>query len=88
MRAMMLLLLAALPAAAEETLVLRESSIKAMEGLPTVTFVVPWQSSRPTDFVTLSDELQRRGQYDQAGGLSYLSSLLNAVPTAVHSGIS
>ena len=38
----------------------------------------------PTDFVTLSDELQRRGQYDQAGGLSYLSSLLNAVPTAVH----
>jgi replicative DNA helicase len=38
----------------------------------------------PTDFVTLSDELQRRDQYDQAGGLSYLSSLLNAVPTAVH----
>ena len=38
----------------------------------------------PTDFVTLSDELQRRSQYDQAGGLSYLSSLLNAVPTAVH----
>ncbi|MCC7024812.1 MAG: hypothetical protein IT338_18430, partial [Thermomicrobiales bacterium] len=38
----------------------------------------------PTDFITLSDELQRRGQYDQAGGLTYLSSLLNAVPTAVH----
>lgn len=38
----------------------------------------------PTDIVTLSDELQRRTQYDQAGGLSYLSSLLNAVPTAVH----
>jgi replicative DNA helicase len=38
----------------------------------------------PTDFVTLSDELQRRGQYDQAGGLSYLSSLLTVVPTAVH----
>ena len=38
----------------------------------------------PTDFVTLSDELQRREQYDQAGGLSYLSSLLTAVPTAVH----
>lgn len=38
----------------------------------------------PTDMVTLSDELQRRTQYDQAGGLSYLSSLLNAVPTAVH----
>jgi replicative DNA helicase len=38
----------------------------------------------PTDFVTLSDELQRRSQYEQAGGLTYLSSLLNAVPTAVH----
>ena len=38
----------------------------------------------PTDFVTLSDELQRRTQYDEAGGLSYLSSLLTAVPTAVH----
>ena len=38
----------------------------------------------PTDFVTLSDELQRRSQYDQAGGLSYLSSLLTVVPTAVH----
>lgn len=38
----------------------------------------------PTDIVTLSDELQRRNQYDLAGGLSYLSSLLNAVPTAVH----
>lgn len=38
----------------------------------------------PTDFITLSDELQRRGNYDQAGGLSYLSSLLTAVPTAVH----
>lgn len=38
----------------------------------------------PTDIVTLTDELQRRSQFDQAGGLSYLTSLLNAVPTAVH----
>lgn len=53
MRAMMLLLLAALPAAAEETLVLRESSIKAMEGLPTVTFVVPWQASQSADFIAM-----------------------------------
>ena len=43
-----------------------------------------YNKREPTDFVTLSDELQRRSQYDQAGGLSYLSSLLNAVPTAVH----
>ena len=38
----------------------------------------------PTDMITLSDELTRRVQYDQAGGLAYLSSLLSAVPTAVH----
>ncbi|HEY0721950.1 MAG TPA: hypothetical protein VGE50_11940 [Gammaproteobacteria bacterium] len=52
----LMLLLLALPLRAEETLLLRESSIKAMEGLPTVTFVVPWQSSRPADFVTLPQE--------------------------------
>jgi replicative DNA helicase len=38
----------------------------------------------PTDFLTLSDELDRRGVLDDIGGLGYLSSLLNAVPTAVH----
>lgn len=38
----------------------------------------------PTDFVTLTDELQRRERLDQIGGLAYLSSLLNVVPTAVH----
>src|SRR5665811_454703 len=38
----------------------------------------------PTDFVTLSDELERRGALDDIGGVGYLSSLLSAVPTAVH----
>jgi len=38
----------------------------------------------PTDFLTLSDELERRSALDEIGGLSYLSSLLNVVPTAVH----
>ncbi len=38
----------------------------------------------PTDFLTLSDELERRGALDEIGGVGYLSSLLNAVPTAVH----
>ncbi len=38
----------------------------------------------PTDFITLSDELERREQIDRVGGIAYLSSLLNAVPTAVH----
>ena len=38
----------------------------------------------PTDFITLSDELGRREVLDQVGGIAYLSSLLNIVPTAVH----
>src|SRR5690625_4264864 len=38
----------------------------------------------PTDFVTLSDELERRELLDEIGGVGYLSSLLSAVPTAVH----
>jgi replicative DNA helicase len=38
----------------------------------------------PTDVVTLSDELGRREQLEQVGGLAYLTSLVNAVPTAVH----
>ncbi len=38
----------------------------------------------PTDFLTLSDELERRNALDDIGGLGYLSSLLNVVPTAVH----
>ena len=38
----------------------------------------------PTDFVTLADELERREVLEEVGGVSYLSSLLNTVPTAVH----
>ncbi|HYI24775.1 MAG TPA: replicative DNA helicase, partial [Thermomicrobiales bacterium] len=38
----------------------------------------------PTDFLTLSDELERRAVLDDVGGVGYLSSLLNTVPTAVH----
>ncbi|CAN5275629.1 replicative DNA helicase [soil metagenome] len=38
----------------------------------------------PTDFVTLSDEIERRGTLEDIGGVGYLSSLLSAVPTAVH----
>ena len=50
-RVVLLCLLFVATARAEETLLLRESSIKAMEGLPAVTFVVPWQASEPGDFI-------------------------------------
>ena len=38
----------------------------------------------PADFVTLCDEMERRGQLDDVGGREYISALLTAVPTAVH----
>jgi len=38
----------------------------------------------PSDFITLTDELQRRAQLDKVGGAAYLTSLLNVVPTAIH----
>jgi len=38
----------------------------------------------PADFVTLCDELERRGQLEEVGGAVYITSLINAVPTAIH----
>ncbi|HLG50280.1 MAG TPA: replicative DNA helicase [Chloroflexota bacterium] len=38
----------------------------------------------PGDLVTLIDELRRRGQLEASGGASYLTELVNDVPTAVH----
>jgi replicative DNA helicase len=38
----------------------------------------------PIDLVTLGDELRRRDRLDGVGGPAYLTSLMNAVPTAVH----
>jgi replicative DNA helicase len=38
----------------------------------------------PADLVTLSDELERRGQLGEIGGAAYLTSLINATPTSIH----
>jgi replicative DNA helicase len=38
----------------------------------------------PIDLVTLADELARRERLDGVGGPSYLATLVNLVPTAVH----
>ncbi len=43
-----------------------------------------YERREPTDILTLSDELTRRDQIDQVGGLAYLASLIDVVPTAVH----
>lgn len=38
----------------------------------------------PLDFVTLTDELERRGQLEEVGGPAYLSDLINSTPTAIY----
>ncbi len=38
----------------------------------------------PIDFVTLCDELERRGQLEEIGGAAYITRLINAVPSAIH----
>ena len=43
-----------------------------------------YERREPGDFVTLVDALRRRGQLDAVGGASYLTELVNDVPTAVH----
>ncbi len=39
---------------------------------------------QPVDFVTVTDELERRGQLKDLGGAAYISSLINVVPSSVH----
>lgn len=43
-----------------------------------------YQEGAPIDHLTLADELQRRGTYDEVGGLPYLARLFDAVPTSAH----
>jgi hypothetical protein len=38
----------------------------------------------PADLITLTDELARRGKLEDIGGLSYVSSLANTVPTSAN----
>ena len=38
----------------------------------------------PVDFITVSQELDNRHLLDEAGGASYLTHLLNTVPTSLH----
>jgi replicative DNA helicase len=43
-----------------------------------------YETSDPADLITLTDELQRRGKLDDVGGISYVSSLANQVPTSAN----
>ena len=43
-----------------------------------------YQSSKPVDFVTLSDQLERDKILDKVGGIEYITTLTNVVPSAAN----
>lgn len=40
--------------------------------------------SEPVDLVTVSEELQRRGKLEEVGGIAYLTTLMDSVPSAAN----
>ena len=43
-------------------------------------------TGRPLDTVTLADDLERRGELEEAGGLAYLGTIANDTPSAANVG--
>jgi replicative DNA helicase len=43
-----------------------------------------YEHSEPVDLITLSEVLKTRGELDDVGGVEYLNSLVNCVPTAAN----
>lgn len=43
-----------------------------------------YQRHTPADFITLCDELARRGTLEDIGGMAFVDSLTDAVPTSAH----
>jgi replicative DNA helicase len=43
-----------------------------------------YEKRLPADLVTLTEELKKGGKFDEVGGASYLTTLVNSVPTSGH----
>ncbi len=41
-----------------------------------------YEQREPADFITICDELERRNKLEEVGGASYITSLINQVPTS------
>src|SRR5436190_21151546 len=41
-----------------------------------------YEEHEPADFITICDELERRNRLEEVGGASYITSLVNQVPTS------
>ncbi|MDQ3549171.1 MAG: replicative DNA helicase [Chloroflexota bacterium] len=57
---------------------------RSAHGLIYEAILTLYNKREPTDLITLVDELRRTGRLDDAGGETYLTELIAAVPTAVH----
>src|SRR5512136_663857 len=43
-----------------------------------------YEQSEPADLITLSEVLKKRAELEEVGGIEYLNSLVNSVPTAAN----
>jgi replicative DNA helicase len=48
------------------------------------TALILHERREPIDFLTVCDELERRGQLDEVGGATFITTLINVVPTSIH----
>ncbi len=48
------------------------------------TIIGLYNANRAVDIITLTDELKRKGLLEEVGGVSFLTSLANSVPTAAN----
>jgi replicative DNA helicase len=61
-----------------------EDFYRQSNGLIYGAMVELFERREPIDIVTVAETLERKGELDAIGGRSYLSSLSNQTPTAVH----
>ncbi len=50
------------------------------------TIIGLYNASKPVDLITLTDELKKKDALDEVGGVSFLTSLANSVPTSANIG--
>lgn len=61
-----------------------EHFYKDANGLIYKAILSLFESHEPIDIVTVTAELKKHGHFEKIGGASYLTELLNAVPTSAH----
>ena len=66
------------------TIVRPEDFYREKHGWIYDTVLILHERREPIDFLTVCDELDRRGQLDEVGGAAFITTLINAVPTSIH----